>query len=38
MQIKDVVNLMRTGYDEKYVRFWAKELGIGELLEEVRHG
>lgn len=38
MQIRDVANLMRTGYDEEYVRFWAKELGIGELLEEVRHG
>lgn len=38
MQIRDVANLMQTGYDEQYVRFWANKLGIGDLLEEVRHG
>ncbi len=34
MQMRDVTNMLRTEYDEIYVRTWAKKLGIEELLEE----
>lgn len=34
MQMRDVANMLRTEYDENYVRTWAKKLNIEELLEE----
>lgn len=37
MQLKDVANLMRTGYDETYVRRWAKTLNLLPLLREIPH-
>lgn len=34
MQMRDVTNMLRTEYNETYVRTWANKLGIAELLEE----
>lgn len=34
MQLRDVTNMLRTEYDENYVRTWAKKLKIEDLLEE----
>jgi hypothetical protein len=38
MQLRDVRNLMATGYDSKYLDRWKGELGVGDLLEEIGHG
>ena len=38
MQLNDVVNLLRTGYDEDYVREWSVEIGVEDLLKEVKDG
>ena len=35
MQLRDIANLLMTGYDIKYVESWAKSLGVSSLLEEV---
>ena len=37
MQRKDVKNLMSTGFDLEYVKQWAKELEVEDILEEYRH-
>lgn len=37
MQLRDVRNLMSTGYDRGYVDEWKDRLGVGELLEELGH-
>lgn len=34
MQMRDVASILRNGYDENYVRTWAKKLGIEDLLNE----
>lgn len=34
MQMRDVANLIRNAYDEKYVESWAEKLGVKELLKE----
>ena len=34
MQLRDVKNLLLTGYDEDYVNEWAKKLGLAQTLEE----
>lgn len=34
MQMRDVASILRNGYDENYVRKWAKKLGIEDLLDE----
>jgi hypothetical protein len=33
-QMKDVANILRNGYDEKYVEDWATKLGVTDLLAE----
>lgn len=33
-QLRDVRNLIQTGYDSEYVTLWTRELGLHELLEE----
>ncbi len=33
MQMRDVASILRNGYDENYVKSWAKNLGVEELLE-----
>lgn len=38
MQLRDVCNLMSTGYDADYVDGWKDELGVAGLLEELRSG
>jgi hypothetical protein len=38
MQIKDVKNLMQSGYDAEYLETWAEILGIAEVYRECRHG
>lgn len=35
MQLRDVANLLMSGYDIGYIEFWADKLGVGNLLEEV---
>jgi hypothetical protein len=35
MQLRDVANLMSTGYDTGYVDEWKDRLGVGDLLEEL---
>ena len=37
MQLRDVGNLMATGYDRGYVDEWKDRLGVGDLLEELGH-
>lgn len=34
MQMRDVAGILRNEYDEKYVRYWAKKLGIENLLKD----
>jgi hypothetical protein len=34
MQKRDVANILRNGYDEKYVEDWATKLGVNDLLAE----
>lgn len=34
MQMRDVANMLRTEYDENYVRNWAEKLNVENLLEE----
>lgn len=34
MQMRDVGNLIRNPFDEKYVEIWAKKLGVEDLLKE----
>ncbi len=34
MQMRDVKNLLLTGYDEEYVDEWATTLGLAQILEE----
>lgn len=34
MQMRDVANIIRNGYDTDYVNFWAEKLGVKDLLEE----
>lgn len=34
MQMRDVANIIRNGYDNEYVRFWAKRLGVEDILDE----
>lgn len=35
MQLRDVANLLMSGYDIGYIEFWADKLGVGNLLGEV---
>ena len=37
MQLQDVVNLLRSGYDEKYLESWANILEVSNLLYEIRN-
>jgi hypothetical protein len=37
LQRRDVQNLLATGVDEAYLGAWAKQLGVVELLETLRH-
>lgn len=34
MQMRDVANIIRNGYDETFVRNWAVKLGVEDLLEK----
>ena len=34
MQLRDVASILRNGYDENYVKAWAKEIGVEDLLKE----
>lgn len=34
MQIRDAANILRNGFDENYIKHWAQELGIEDLLAE----
>jgi hypothetical protein len=34
MQMRDVANLLRNGYDVDYVNKWAKKLGVSDMLAE----
>jgi hypothetical protein len=38
MQLKDIRNLLDTGYDEHYLRQWAAALDLTGALEEALHG
>ena len=38
MQLDDVANLMRDGYDRDYVDKWRDTLKVGALLKELGHG
>lgn len=38
VQLRDVRNLMATGYDAAYVDSWKDDLGVAALLEELGHG
>lgn len=38
LQLRDVKNLMKTGYDAEYLEKWARELGLFELWQECLHG
>lgn len=35
MQLRDVANLLMSGYDIRYIEFWADKLGVSNLLGEV---
>jgi len=37
IQLRDVQNLMLSGYDRAYVNKWKHELGVGDLLQELGH-
>jgi hypothetical protein len=34
MQMRDVAGILRNGYDEIFVRDWARRLGVEDLLEK----
>jgi hypothetical protein len=34
MQMRDVASILRNGYDEVFVRSWARKLGVEDLLEK----
>jgi len=34
MQMRDVANILRNGYDETYVETWARTLGVEDLLKQ----
>ncbi|HQU86470.1 MAG TPA: hypothetical protein PKY59_25290 [Pyrinomonadaceae bacterium] len=34
MQMRDVANIIRNGYNKEYIEFWAEKLGVKDLLEE----
>lgn len=34
MQMRDVANLIRNGFDKEYVDSWAIKLGVDDLLKE----
>jgi hypothetical protein len=34
MQMRDVASLLRNGYDEKYINYWAERLVIKDILQE----
>ena len=34
MQMRDVAGIIRNGYDEAFVRDWARRLGVEDLLEK----
>ncbi len=36
MQLRDVANLMRGGYDREYVGKWSVTLGVGDLLGDIQ--
>ncbi|MEO7299016.1 MAG: hypothetical protein ABI042_10635 [Verrucomicrobiota bacterium] len=36
-QLRDVRNLVRTGYDQKYLQDWTVKLGLNNLLQECSH-
>ena len=38
MQLRDVSNLLSTGYDETYLARWSEKLGVRSLLQEAQHG
>lgn len=38
LQLRDVRNLLATGYDAQYVEEWTRKLGLAELWEECLHG
>ena len=35
MQLRDIANLLMSGYEIKYVEAWANKLGVSSLLGEV---
>lgn len=37
MQLHDVQNLLRSGYDGAYVEYWAAVLGVAALYQECLH-
>lgn len=34
MQMRDVASILRNGYDQDYVNFWAEKLGIQDILQD----
>lgn len=34
MQMRDVANIIRNGYNTEYTNFWAEKLGVQDLLKE----
>ena len=32
--MRDIAGIIRNGYDEQYVRNWAKKLGVDDILDE----
>jgi hypothetical protein len=34
MQMRDIASIIRNGYDEEYVNFWAEKLGTKDLLKD----
>jgi hypothetical protein len=34
VQMRDVKNLMRTGYDTEYIKFWTRKLGVYKLFSQ----
>lgn len=34
MQMRDVASILRNGYNEDYVNFWAEKLGLQDILQE----
>jgi hypothetical protein len=37
MQIRDIKNLMKTGYDEQYLIYWLKELKLIDLFDRLKN-